>query len=127
MLLSPITTAACGPAAVHMRWGGTAGRASRVTLSTYITISLHKPLHKHDPLNTALGKILIKQKNSNHSPVPGHSWPRLRGAVTWEGRQCPCQAAVGLRNSLEGSSWPSANMGVCLPASSVFLSFLELQ
>lgn len=107
MLLSPVTAAACGPAAAHMRWGGTAGRASGLTPSTYITISLHKLLHKHDPLTANLSKILIKQKNSNPGPVPGRSRPRLLGAVMWEGRQCPCQAAVGLRNSLESSAGPA--------------------
>lgn len=53
--------------------------SSGVTLSAYITIILHKPLHKHDPLTADLSTILIKQKNSSPSAVPGHSWPGCSG------------------------------------------------
>lgn len=123
----------------HMRRGGTAARASGATLSTYITICVYRLLRKHDRLarNTAdLSESLIKQKKPNNkapktqkpnktpNPASGPSWSGLFGSCNVGRFALPSLSSAGgvpaLPNSLEGSSWPRANVGVCSAAGSRF-------
>lgn len=83
---------------MRVRGGGRARRASGVTLSTYITICIYKPLRKHDPLaeNAAdLSKILIKQKKKTPTQLLDAADGGCLGLVTWEALQCPGQAVAG--------------------------------